>query len=56
MDLLTRLQEGKDDSGQLLGKEELTVEALTQLIAGSDTTSKCASQLYTKYPANPLPF
>ncbi|KAG8931239.1 hypothetical protein FRC02_003013 [Tulasnella sp. 418] len=39
MDLLTRLQQGKDDSGQPLGKEELTAEALTQLIAGSDTTS-----------------
>ncbi|KAG8937897.1 hypothetical protein FRC00_010612 [Tulasnella sp. 408] len=39
VDLLARLQQGKDDSGQPLGKEELTAEALTQLIAGSDTTS-----------------
>ena len=38
-DLLARLMEGKDESGQKLGREELTAEALTQLIAGSDTTS-----------------
>ncbi|KAG9049268.1 hypothetical protein FS837_010804 [Tulasnella sp. UAMH 9824] len=48
VDLLTRLQQGKDDSGQPLGKEELTAEALTQLIAGSDTTSNssCAIIYY----------
>ena len=40
-DLLARLREGKDDFGKPMGKEELTAEALTQLIAGSDTTSKC---------------
>ena len=40
VDLLGKLQEGKDDEGQPMGKEELTAEALTQLIAGSDTTSK----------------
>lgn len=40
-DLLSKLQEGKDDEGKLMGKPELTAEALTQLIAGSDTTSKC---------------
>jgi benzoate 4-monooxygenase len=39
MDLLARLMEGKDESGQKLGRAELTAEALTQLIAGSDTTS-----------------
>ncbi|KAG8990574.1 hypothetical protein FRB90_001704, partial [Tulasnella sp. 427] len=39
VDLLARLQQGKDDNGVPLGKEELTAEALTQLIAGSDTTS-----------------
>lgn len=38
-DLLARLMEGKDESGNKLGREELTAEALTQLIAGSDTTS-----------------
>ena len=31
--------EGKDENGDPLGREELTAEALTQLIAGSDTTS-----------------
>ncbi|KAG8860563.1 hypothetical protein FRB96_003817 [Tulasnella sp. 330] len=48
VDLLTRLQEGKDDNGLPLGQEELTAEALTQLIAGSDTTSNssCAIIYY----------
>ena len=41
-DLLAKLQEGKDEDGNPMGKEELTAEALTQLIAGSDTTSKYA--------------
>jgi benzoate 4-monooxygenase len=40
VDLLGKLQEGRDDDGNLMGREELTAEALTQLIAGSDTTSK----------------
>lgn len=39
VDLLARLMEGKDEKGQKLGRAELTAEALTQLIAGSDTTS-----------------
>ena len=39
-DLLSKLQEGRDDNGDPMGREELTAEALTQLIAGSDTTSK----------------
>lgn len=39
-DLLSKLQEGKDDEGLPMGRQELTAEALTQLIAGSDTTSK----------------
>jgi benzoate 4-monooxygenase len=39
VDLLARLMEGKDEKGAKLGREELTAEALTQLIAGSDTTS-----------------
>ncbi|MBW0525988.1 hypothetical protein O181_065703 [Austropuccinia psidii MF-1] len=38
-DLLARLQEGTDANGNPMGVEELTAEALTQLIAGSDTTS-----------------
>lgn len=44
VDLLSKLKEGKDDEGKPMGKEELTAEALTQLIAGSDTTSKYASR------------
>ncbi|KAK2625384.1 hypothetical protein QTJ16_004696 [Diplocarpon rosae] len=39
VDLLARLMEGKDENGDKLGRAELTAEALTQLIAGSDTTS-----------------
>ena len=39
-DLLSKLQQGKDDEGKPMGRPELTAEALTQLIAGSDTTSK----------------
>ncbi|OAP63656.1 hypothetical protein AYL99_02883 [Fonsecaea erecta] len=42
VDLLARLMEGKDANGEKLGREELTAEALTQLIAGSDTTSNTA--------------
>lgn len=40
IDLLAMLQQGKDDEGQPMGREELTAEAQTQMIAGSDTTSK----------------
>lgn len=42
VDLLARLMEAKDHTGNKLGREELTAEALTQLIAGSDTTSNTA--------------
>lgn len=45
VDLLARLMEGKDENGNSLGREELTVEALTQLIAGSDTTSNTSCAL-----------
>ncbi|KAK0623875.1 cytochrome P450 [Immersiella caudata] len=38
-DLLQRLSEGRDDKGQPLSREELTAEALIQLIAGSDTVA-----------------
>lgn len=38
-DLLARLQAGRDADGNPMGKEELIAESLTQLIAGSDTTS-----------------
>jgi benzoate 4-monooxygenase len=39
VDILARLMEGKDEFGQPLGRDELTGEAMTQLVAGSDTTS-----------------
>lgn len=45
VDLLARLMEGKDENGNKLGKSELTAEALTQLIAGSDTTSNTSCAL-----------
>ncbi|KAL1984388.1 hypothetical protein VTN96DRAFT_9167 [Rasamsonia emersonii] len=45
VDLLARLMEAKDETGAKLGREELTAEALTQLIAGSDTTSNTSCAL-----------
>ena len=45
VDVLARLMEGKDENGNKLGREELTAEALTQLIAGSDTTSNTSCAL-----------
>ncbi|KAK4458173.1 benzoate 4-monooxygenase [Cladorrhinum samala] len=47
-DLLQRLIEARDEKGEPMGREELTAEALTQLIAGSDTTSNssCALLFY----------
>lgn len=38
-DLLSKLQAGKDEQGNLMSREEITEEALTLLAAGSDTTS-----------------
>lgn len=38
-DLLSKLQAGRDEQGVLIGREELTAEAFSFLIAGSDTTS-----------------
>ncbi|KAK4224533.1 benzoate 4-monooxygenase [Podospora fimiseda] len=47
-DLLQRLIDARDEKGEPMGREELTAEALTQLIAGSDTTSNssCALLFY----------
>ena len=39
-DILAKLQQGKDEEGRPMGREELTAEAFAQLIAGSDTISK----------------
>jgi benzoate 4-monooxygenase len=53
VDLLARLMEGKDDEGRPMGQAELTAEALTQLIAGSDTTSNTSCAFFfwaTKTP------
>ena len=52
-DLLARLMEGKDEHGEPMGQAELTAEALTQLIAGSDTTSNTSCAFFfwaTKTP------
>ncbi len=56
-DLLARLQEGRDEKGEPLGREELTAEALTQLIAGSDTTSNssCAVLYHVARTPHVLP-
>jgi benzoate 4-monooxygenase len=53
VDLLARLMEGKDEKGETLGREELTAEALTQLIAGSDTTSNTSCALLFHTLKNP---
>ncbi|KAG7445087.1 cytochrome P450 monooxygenase pc-bph [Guyanagaster necrorhizus] len=47
-DLLSKLQAGKDEDGNPMSREELTAEALTLLVAGSDTTSNttCAIIYY----------
>ena len=37
--ILARIMEYKGEHGQPLGRDELTGEAMTQLVAGSDTTS-----------------
>lgn len=57
VDLLARLMQGKDAKGEPLGREELTAEALTQLIAGSDTTSNtsCAILYYVLRTPHVLP-
>ncbi|KAI1621926.1 putative benzoate 4-monooxygenase [Exophiala viscosa] len=49
IDLLARLMEGKDDMGNSLSRSELISEALTQMVAGSDTTanSLCAVIYWT---------
>lgn len=52
-DLLAKLQAGKDESGKPMGREELTAEALTQLIAGSDTTSNSSCAIIYYLSNNP---
>jgi len=52
-DVLSKLQQGKDEDGNPMGREELTAEALTQLIAGSDTTSNSSCAITYYLAANP---
>ncbi|KAK7039649.1 cytochrome P450 monooxygenase [Favolaschia claudopus] len=53
VDLLSKLQAGKDDSGNPMGRPELTAEALTLLIAGSDTTSNSTCAIIYHLAKNP---
>jgi benzoate 4-monooxygenase len=52
-DLLSKLQSATDDRGEQMGKMELTAEALTQLIAGSDTTSNTSCAIVYHLCTNP---
>ena len=45
-DLLTRLLQGKDANGEKMGRKEVIAEALTQLIAGSDTISNTSCGVF----------
>jgi benzoate 4-monooxygenase len=53
VDLLARLMEGRDGNGEPMGQEELTAEALTQMIAGSDTTSNTSCAMLYHVLRNP---
>ncbi|KAF8594780.1 cytochrome P450 monooxygenase pc-bph [Ceratobasidium sp. AG-I] len=52
-DLLEKLMQGKDEQGEPLGREELTAEALTLMIAGTDTTSNSSCAITYHLAANP---
>lgn len=54
VDLLARLMEGGDDDGNTMSEAALTAEVLTQLIAGSDTTSNtsCAFFFWVTHTPN----
>lgn len=45
-DLLSRILSGKDANGHKMGRTEVTAEALTQLIAGSDTISNTSCGVF----------
>jgi benzoate 4-monooxygenase len=53
VDLLARLMEGRDVNGEPMDQEELTAEALTQMIAGSDTTSNTSCAMLYYVVSNP---
>ncbi|CAG8079440.1 unnamed protein product [Penicillium olsonii] len=45
-DILARLLQARDANGQPMGQDEIIAEALTQLIAGSDTISNTACGIF----------
>jgi benzoate 4-monooxygenase len=45
-DLLSRIMTGKDANGEMMKRTEVTAEALTQLIAGSDTISNTSCGVF----------
>jgi benzoate 4-monooxygenase len=45
-DILARLLQSKDANGDKMGRQEVTAEALTQLIAGSDTVSNTSCAIF----------
>ncbi|PHH68428.1 hypothetical protein CDD83_6117 [Cordyceps sp. RAO-2017] len=45
--------EGRDDKGEPLGRSELTAEAMTHLIAGSDTTSNSSCAIMNFLAGHP---
>ncbi|KAG5637677.1 hypothetical protein H0H81_003645 [Sphagnurus paluster] len=53
VDLLSKLKAGRDSNGNPMGREELTAEALTLLIAGSDTTSNSTCAIIYHLAHNP---
>jgi benzoate 4-monooxygenase len=53
-DLLSKLQKGKDESGQPMGRDELTAEALTQLIAGSGASRSRAAPVSLVCQSDPV--
>lgn len=45
-DILARLLQSKDAKGEKMGRQEVTAEALTELIAGSDTVSNTSCAIF----------
>ncbi|KAL5522616.1 hypothetical protein ACEPAG_8633 [Sanghuangporus baumii] len=53
-DLLSKLQQGRDEQGRPMGVKELTAQALSFLIAGSDSVSNSLCVITYYLAANPL--
>ncbi|KAJ6569111.1 cytochrome P450 monooxygenase [Mycena capillaripes] len=53
VDILSKLLLSTDENGDLMGRSELTAEAQTFLIAGSDTTSNSACAIIDYIAGNP---